>query len=209
MPASIRTNVTVGMQLHDQVVSLSRWTDVEHRFVLRTNPDVATLTAGEFCEPEVRHDPRSSFPAPSDAHWDRMQANYFVGYAIWNYLTTPYLFTFPSVRTFEMEPWIDDGRRWRRLGVHFPATITTHSRRRVFYFDDTGLLQRLHYRVEVAGGSAAAHYVGEYLEVDGLKFPTRRVVYPRRADNTPDRETYAASGGAVIRVAIDDIMVKT
>ena len=61
----------------------------------------------------------------------------------------------------------------------------------------------------MAGGSAAAHYVGEYLEVDGLKFPTRRVVYPRRADNTPDRETYAASGGAVIRVAIDDIMVKT
>ncbi len=209
VPASVRTNLTVDMHLHDQVVALSRWTDAEHRFVLRTNPDVATMTAGEFREPQVRHDPRTSFPSAPDEHWDLLHANYFVGYAIWNYLNTPRLFTLPGVQTFEMEPWIDDGCRWRRLRVHFPPTITTHSREQVFYFDDTGLLQRLDYHVEVSGGAAAAHYVGEYVEVDGLKFPTRRAVYPRRPDNTPDRETYASSGGAVINVAIDDIVVKS
>ncbi len=45
------------------------------------------------------------------------------------------------------------------------------------------------------------------MEVDGLKFPTRRVVYPRRPDNTPDRETYASSNGVVIDVDIYDIVV--
>jgi hypothetical protein len=77
--ASVRTNVTVDMQLHDQVVALSRWTDAEHRFVLRTNPEVATMTAGEFREPQVSHDPRTSFPPAPDGHWDPLQANYFMG----------------------------------------------------------------------------------------------------------------------------------
>jgi len=207
VPASRRTNVSVGIQLHHQVVSLSQWTDAEHRFVLRTNPDVATMTAGEFVEPEVRHNPRASFPTAPDAHWDQMQANYFVGYAMWNYLTTPYLLTFPGVRTFEMKPWTDDGHKWRRLGVHFPPTIATHSPQQVFYFNDAGLLQRLDYHVEVSGGAPAAHYVDEYVEVDGLKFPRRRMVFLRRADNTPDREAYPASNGMVIDAAIDHIVV--
>jgi hypothetical protein len=129
VPAGVRTNVTVEMQLHDQVVSLSQWTDVEHRFVLRTNPDVSTMTGGDFQEPEVRHNPRASFPAASDAQWDQM-ANYFVGYAIWDYLSTPYLLTLPGVQTFEMTPSIDDGCEWRGYGFSFRrrSTLTAGNR---------------------------------------------------------------------------------
>lgn len=36
-----------------------------------------------------------------------MQANYFMGYALWNYLTTPYLLSHPGVETTELEPWHD------------------------------------------------------------------------------------------------------
>src|ERR1700754_1125988 len=85
VPAADRTNLTVEMQLREQLVSLSQWTDAEHRFVLRTNPEIATMTAGDFREPAVRHGLRASFPAAPNAHWDRMHANYFVGYSIWNY----------------------------------------------------------------------------------------------------------------------------
>ena len=37
VPADVRTKLTLVMQLPFQVVSLSQWTDVEHRFVLRQN----------------------------------------------------------------------------------------------------------------------------------------------------------------------------
>jgi hypothetical protein len=108
VPAADRTNLTVEMQLREQLVSLSQWTDAEHRFVLRTNPEIATMTAGDFREPAVRHDLRASLPATPDAHWDRMHANYFVSYAIWNCLVTAYLFTFSGVQTNEMNRNWDD-----------------------------------------------------------------------------------------------------
>jgi hypothetical protein len=39
------------------------------------------------------------------------------------------------------------------------------------------LLRRHDYRVDVAGGFAAAQYVDDVQEFDGLKFPTRRRAY--------------------------------
>jgi len=208
VPADMRTNVTVDVQMQEQLVSLNQWTDAEHRFVLRTDPEIATMTAGDFVEPEVRREPRASFPAESDARWDRMQANYFVGYALWNYLTTPYLLTYPGVQTIEMEPWREGEALWRRLLVHFPPGIATHGPRQVFYFDSTGLLRRLDYDVEVSASGPAAHYVDDYVDVDGLKFPTRRLVYPRRPDHTPDRHTFAGPDGTVIDLAIGNITLK-
>ena len=111
--ADMRTNVTVDVQMHEQLVSLNQWTDTEHRFVLRTNPEIATMTAGDFVEPVVRHNPRASFPAEPDARWDRIQTNYFMGYALWNYLTTPYLLGYPA-----------SGRsRWNRGAAARPCGV--------------------------------------------------------------------------------------
>jgi len=110
---------------------------------------------------------------------------------MWNYLTIPFLLTHPGVRTREIGPWQEDGQSWRRLHVTFPATIATHSLEQVFYFGDDGLLRRLDYTVEVNANAQIAHYTQGYKTFDGLAFPTRRRVYRRNPDGTPDRSRTA------------------
>lgn len=90
----------------------------------------------------------------------------------------------------------------------FPKEIATHSADQVFYFDAAGLLRRLDYDVEVSGNGQAAHYVDDYVDVDGLKFPTRRWVFPRRADNTADRQAFTGSRGSLIDVTVGDIVLR-
>jgi hypothetical protein len=41
--------------------------------------------------------------------WDALQVGYFISYASWNYLTAPFLLTYPGVQTRELEPWQEDG----------------------------------------------------------------------------------------------------
>src|SRR3546814_4504928 len=41
--------------------------------------------------------------------WDLLHLAYFCGYAGWNYLTTPFLFTYPGFETEEIEPWEEEG----------------------------------------------------------------------------------------------------
>ena len=38
------------------------------------------------------------------------------------------------------------------------------------------------YDVEITGNTAGAHYIGGYVNVQGLKFPTERRIYPRQPD---------------------------
>ena len=116
--------------------------------------------------------------------WDRFHLGYFIGYAFWNYLTTPFVFTRPDVQTREIEPWEEAGQTWRRLHVVFPPTIATHNPQQVFYFDPDGLQRRMDYVTEVLGSSLVAHYTGEHREFDGLVFPTRRRVFRRNPDGT-------------------------
>jgi hypothetical protein len=47
--------------------------------------------------------------------WDAPHLGYFLGYACWNYFTSPFLFTYPGVRAREIEPWHEAGQTWRRL----------------------------------------------------------------------------------------------
>lgn len=118
--------------------------------------------------------------------WDHLDALHFAGYALWNYFTAPFLFLSPGVAAHEIEPWEEGRERWRRLHVTFPPGLPTHSREQVFYFDAAGLLRRHDYTAEVFGGWAtAAHYSSAHRTFSGLVFPTRRRVYPRRADGRP------------------------
>jgi hypothetical protein len=131
----------------------------------------------------ARADPRPEFFGRSglrrSLRWDPLDAVYFAGYAMWNYLATPLLLTRADVEIAESEPWEQGGERWRRLDATFPEGLDTHSRRQTFYFDDHGLLRRHDYVAEVVGGWAhGAHYCADHVTADGLVFPTRRWVRP-------------------------------
>lgn len=136
----------------------------------------------------ARSDPRSDFSGVSglrrNLRWDPVDSAYFAGYAMWNYLTTPYLLTREGIELSEGEVWKEEGETWRRLEATFPPSIHTHSRRQTFYFDVAYRLRRHDYVAEVVGGWAkAAHYCADHAEAGGLVFPTRRWVRPIRPGN--------------------------
>lgn len=135
-----------------------------------------------------RTNPRAVFFGRSglrrNIRWDPLDSVYFAGYAMWNYLTTPYLLTRDGVEVGEGEKWQEEGQTWRRLNVKFPPHIDTHSPRQTFYFDTSGLLRRHDYCPEVIGRWArAAHYCADPLTTGGFVFPTRRWVRPIGPDN--------------------------
>ena len=53
--------------------------------------------------------------------WDVLQLAYFIGYAMWNYLTTPFLFTYPGVEAREIEPWHEAGADVATPAGHIPG----------------------------------------------------------------------------------------
>jgi hypothetical protein len=167
------------------------WTAPGQSLTFDTDPERVVLQTADGQTIDSRTSPRSSY-ARNDPHspWDALQIGYFLSYGMWNYLTTPFLLTYPGVTSGDAGPWQEDGETWRRLQVTFPAGITTHSPEQVFYFGDDGLLRRLDYTVEADGGRAA-HYTEGYKTFDGLAFPTRRRVYRRNPDGTPDRSLTA------------------
>jgi hypothetical protein len=135
---------------------------------------------------EERLLPRDSFTDHGlDTPWDRLQLAYFAGYAMWTYLTTPFLFAMDGVSAEELPPWHENGEPWRRLKVTFPPGMATHSTVQTFYVGSDGLLKRHDYDADVLGGTPAAHYVHEYREISGILVPMKRRVVGRQADGTP------------------------
>jgi hypothetical protein len=137
---------------------------------------------------ESRELARESFYGASglrrNLRWDALDTTYFAGYAMWNYMTTPYLLTRSGIDVREGEDWEEGEETWRRLEVTFPDELDTHSREQTFYVDRKGLIRRQDYTAEVVSRFAnAAHYCGEHKEFSGLTFPTKRRVLPRAVNN--------------------------
>lgn len=118
--------------------------------------------------------------------WDDLDLLYFLGYALWNYTTTPFGFVTPGFSFRTLEPWYD-GKRWlQRLEVHYPPGFPTHCPVQVFFFDEGGLLQRLDYTADIFGRFVrGAHCCFEHRTFSGLVYPTHRVVYPLALGLTP------------------------
>jgi hypothetical protein len=116
--------------------------------------------------------------------WDRLDILYFATYAMWTYVSTPFVFAREDYAVRELDPWMEDGERRRRIAVTFPEHVHTHSREQVFHLDANGLIRRHDYTAEPIGGWAkAAHYCHDHRTFDGLVVPTRRRVYPRRRND--------------------------
>jgi hypothetical protein len=141
--------------------------------------------------------PRASFAGHTrTTPWDDLQLTYFVGYALWNYLATPFCFSWPGFETREVKEHQERGETWRVLEVTYPDTFATHTKVQKFYYNDAFMLQRLDYVTDVAGG-VVAHYCFDHTNIGGLVFPmTRRVV--RR-----DPETNVAAIGGPSSFSLD------
>lgn len=143
---------------------------------------------------EHRDSPRASFAGHTImTPWDAQQLIYFTGYAMWTYLATPFLLRLPGFRLEEVAPWDEDGQAWRGLKVTFPPNVPSHSSEQTFYFDNTGLLRRHDYSVEIMGGTSSANYATEHKSVGGLVTPMKRRVYAKAPDNRPLRDRVAVA----------------
>jgi hypothetical protein len=163
------------------------WIGPDWRLEFDVAPERVTLKTGGGQTVESRLNPRGSYAGYDFfSPWDALQVGYFLSYAMWNYLTAPYLFTLPGVESAELEPWNENGERWRRLHVTFPNSIATHTAEQTFYYDTDGLQRRHDYTVDVNAGAVVAQYTDQHKTFDGFVFPTRRRVYRRHADGSYD-----------------------
>jgi hypothetical protein len=186
---------------HEERSSLAPYGDPNWRFEF--SPGHVAILRGDNAIVAERKDPRKSFAAHEKlTPWDPLHRAYFNGYALWTYLTTPFLLAREGVEIEEVESWTENftatndqsketqratsaSETWRVLRARFPDAVATHSRVQDFFFGDDGLLRRHDYNVEIAGDFAAAHLVFDYIEANGLLLPSRRRAYTRDEDRRP------------------------
>lgn len=136
---------------------------------------------------EILEDPRRSLDGyTTRTAWSVGQTAYFRSYATWHYLLEPFVFAFPGVTTREIAPHAEHGEVWRGLSVTYPEGLDTHNRTQLYYFDREGHLRRMDVQPEVNDASPTTHYIYDQMVVDGITLPTKRRVYIRRADRSPD-----------------------
>jgi hypothetical protein len=173
--AHLLTQVSVEALLDEQDVTthLLGW---NKRLVFTPQRVASETEDGRLLE--ARDDPRAAFHGhlPETA-WDELHVAYFNSYALWTYLTIPFLYTYTGFVTEERPPWREDGETWRPLKVTFPESVTSHTREQVSYFGEDGLLRRHEYTVDVLDGARGVNYASDYREVDGIMVPTKRRVY--------------------------------
>jgi hypothetical protein len=138
---------------------------------------------------EAMDEPRASFSGHTlETPWTRLQLAYFVGTAMWTYLTQPFTFALPGFQTTELDPWQENSEQWRRLHVVYPSYLATHSTEQTLYFGTDYLIRRHDYDVEIQGGSGGAHYISDYTEVAGIMVPTKHRIYPRTPEGQALKE---------------------
>lgn len=181
-PGNRMANLTVRVQTAEQKAVLRDFPQEGQQAVLHRGDVRIETRDGESIE--VRRNARAAFTGlrglRRNVRWDALDAAYFAGYALWNYLSTPILLTRRGVTLTEGDAWTEAGERWRRLEVGFPPDLHTHSQRQTFYVDAAGLIRRHDYVAQPIGRWAhAAHYCTGHRNFAGLVFPTRRRVRPR------------------------------
>ena len=132
---------------------------------------------------DARDDPEKSFDGHQlETPWDDLHLAYFVGEALWTYLNTPFLYTWPGFVTEEITPIEAGGETWRRLKVTFPDHIKSHTRQQISCFGPDGLLRRHDFTIDVVAGAPSMLYASDYRDVDGIIIPTTRRGYAWQGD---------------------------
>jgi hypothetical protein len=147
-----------------------------------------------------RREPRRHFVGLlNQVYWDKLDVLYFAGYALWNYLSFPFLLEEPGVDLTE----IGASGASPRLDAAFDAGFPTHSAKPSFLISPSRRLVRHDYTAEVIGRWAtAAHFCLDSVEVEGLRFYTRRKVFPRFGSSV-----IVVRFPTLVWIAIDDVRV--
>jgi hypothetical protein len=133
------TEVTVT--LHEETSSISPFGQPHWHASFTADRAAIETTKGNVVR--ERSDPRASFAGHIlDTPWDALHRAYFIGYAQWTYLTTPFFMTIPGFEVTEISPWQEGDEVWHGLRVKFPNGIGSHSKEQDFYFGDDILLRR-------------------------------------------------------------------
>jgi hypothetical protein len=179
-------DVVVTASLHEQRASHRPFGAADRHSVF--TPQRVAIERDDGTVIEALDRPRDSFAGHTlETPWSALQLAYFVGTAMWTYLTQPFTFALSGFQTRELEPWEEAGQPRRRLHVTWPSYLASHSTEQTLYLDDEGLLVRHDYDVEISGGTTAAHYLSDYTEVAGIRLATKHRIFPR----TPDGQSLA------------------
>src|SRR5471032_44673 len=127
---------------------------------------------------ESRDDPEAAYAGHvQETPWDKFHVTYFASEALWTYMTSPFLYTYPGFESVEIEPWHENGEVWRRLRVSFPDYVASHTKTQITHFGPDGLMRRHDYTVDILGGNPGANYTTNYKNFQGLVMPTTRRIY--------------------------------
>ncbi|ASY60294.1 hypothetical protein [Sinorhizobium sp. CCBAU 05631] len=174
-----------------------QWTRVtpfgEPDWTMTWTPEHVEITAGDGSVIAHRENGREAFDRSFKGQWDPLNLAYFNGYAMWTYHAAPFVFGEPGYEARDVAPIDNEGVKLRGVAVRFPEGVHSHTREQRFYFDPQGLLRRHDYTVDVWADTPAAHFISDYVDVDGLKYPTRRSVFTIKPDGALDRDFTAVT----------------
>ncbi|RDJ26959.1 hypothetical protein DWF00_01950 [Bosea caraganae] len=170
-------------ELRRQWMSVTPFGDPD--WTMTWQPEKVVIETGAGDVIAERESPREAFAGHAyDTLWDPLHLAYFNGYAMWTYHALPFLLAEPGYEVVDVPSVTHDGETLRGLGARFPDGIHTHTQQQTFYFGADGLLRRHDYEVDVWARTSAAHFLSDYIEVDGFHLPTKRRVHPRASDGT-------------------------
>jgi hypothetical protein len=170
------TDKTFELQTRHEQLTITPFSDQKLRSVFVPDRQTIETLAGEVVE--TREDPEAFFANQvRETPWDKFHAAFFASEALWTYLTLPFLYTYPGFESEEIEPWDENGERWRRLRVTFPDHIVSHTKTQITHFGPDGLMRRHDYTVDILGGATGANYTTNYRDCQGLMMPMTRRIY--------------------------------
>lgn len=177
-------NRTIGLRPHARRLTAEPYPGPG--FIGIWTPELVRIARTSGGIDRERQNPRHAFDSfAKHVRWDELDVLYFAGYALWNYLTFPFLLAEPGVEVRQTSGSPEGMSGCLTLCATFPDDFPTHSREQRFHIDrETLLLRRHDYTADVIGRWASAANVCVASEqVAGLRFYTRRRVYPRLGAN--------------------------
>jgi hypothetical protein len=170
------TDKIFEMRTHEEYLTITPFTQPCLRAVFA--PDRQMLETLDGRVVETRNNPETAFADQTlETPWDKFHVAFFASEALWTYLTLPFLYTYPGFECEEIDPWQEDGEKWRRLKVTFPDNIVSHTKTQITHFGPDGLMRRHDYTVDILGGATGANYTTNYKNFQGLMMPTTRRIY--------------------------------